>query len=372
MQDSEPTSADKGDDKGFVVVERPSARVVLPSNGNDADINGDTDGESQDEDFGGEVGEGDYLEDFPDDTEELELIHARLSSLACLRLERFGNYLKKLCLRQNAVSQLDPEVFGVLKELEELDLYDNKIKAVGDALNNLTKLTTLDLSFNLLRNIPENITHLTSLQTVYFVQNRISKINSIGSLGSTLRSLELGGNRIRHIEGLEELVNLEELWLGKNKVSKLENLSRLTNLKILSMQSNRITKIEGLEALINLEQLYLSHNGIEKLEGLENNSKLKTIDLGVNFIPAIENISHLTSLEELWLNGNKIPDLRALEPQLKSMAMLETIYLEGNPCQAAEGVNYRRKIMLALPQLKQIDATFVLPLCSRFSFNVSF
>ncbi|KAH7930192.1 L domain-like protein [Leucogyrophana mollusca] len=345
MQDSESISVNGGEDKDFVVVERPTARVVLPANGNGADVNGDTDDESHEDEEQGEVGEGDYLEDFPDDTEDLELIHARLSSLTCLRLERFGNYLKKLCLRQNAVSQLDPEVFGVLKKLEELDLYDNKIKTVGEALNELTNLTTLDLSFNLLRNVPEGISHLTSLKTVYFVQNRISKITSLESLGTTLRSLELGGNRIRHIEGLEALVNLEELWLGKNKLSKLE--------------SNRITKIEGLEMLVNLEELYLSHNGIERLEGLENNLKLKTLDLGTNFIPSIESISHLTSLEELWLNGNKIPTLQELEPQLQSIPTLETIYLEGNPCQQAEGANYRRKIALALPQVKQIDATYV-------------
>jgi hypothetical protein len=59
------------------------------------------------------------------------------------------------------------------------------------------------------------------------------------------------------------------------------------------------------------------------------------------------------------LNNNKITDLRALEPQLKNMTHLETIYLEGNPCQQVEGASYRRKIMLALPQVKQIDATSV-------------
>jgi len=104
-------------------------------------------------------------------------------------------------------------------------------------------------------------------------------------------------------------------------------------------------------------------------------NKLRTLDVGANFIPAIENISHLVSLEELWvcvvdcngtrisfygqLNNNKIPDLRALESQLKNLASLETIYLEGNPCQQAESTSYRRKIMLALPQVKQIDATYV-------------
>lgn len=57
------------------------------------------------------------------------------------------------------------------------------------------------------------------------------------------------------------------------------------------------------------------------------------------------------------MNGNKIPDLQTLEPHLGGLATLETLYLEANPCQTKDMTGYRRKIMLALPQLKQIDAT---------------
>jgi protein phosphatase 1 regulatory subunit 7 len=97
----------------------------------------------------------------------------------------------------------------------------------------------------------------------------------------------------KKIENLDSLVNLEELWLGKNKITKLEviipsssvflllthtsmlqNLSQLKRLKILSLQSNRITVIEGLEELTNLEELYLSHNGVKRLEGLDGNVRL--------------------------------------------------------------------------------------------------
>lgn len=94
------------------------------------------------------------------------------------------------------------------------------------------------------------------------------------------------------IEGLETLVNLEELWLGKNKITRLEvrcllvlsfgyassislkGLGTLKKLKILSIQSNRITKLEGLEELVDLDQLYLSHNGIKQIEGLEKNVRV--------------------------------------------------------------------------------------------------
>ncbi|KAH7884510.1 hypothetical protein F5I97DRAFT_1890018 [Phlebopus sp. FC_14] len=353
------------DDTDFVVVERPTARVSLPAKDPEIHDHDETDEESVDEDGGGN--NEDFLADFPDDTEELEVVNQRVKSLESFKLKRFAGHLKRLCLRQNAISALDLGMFEQLTKLEELDLYDNKIKTEGvsnssTGQDNLSSLCTLDLSFNLLKTIPDVLSRLTSLKTVYFVQNRISKITGLEALGASLTSLELGGNKIRRIEGLDALVNLEELWLGKNKLPMLENLGTLTKLRILSLQSNRITKIENLEKLQNLEELYLSHNGVEKLEGLEHNKQLKTLDLGMNFIRTIENISHLTLLEELWLNGNKIPDLGALEAQLKQITSLQTIYLEGNPCQEREGASYRRKIMLYLPQLRQIDATFAKPL----------
>lgn len=65
------------------------------------------------------------------------------------------------------------------------------------------------------------------------------------------------------IENLDELINLESLFLGKNKITKLDNLQFLTKLKLLSMQSNRIVTIANLEKLTNLEELYISHNGIQ-------------------------------------------------------------------------------------------------------------
>ncbi|KAF7978812.1 hypothetical protein HWV62_44587 [Athelia sp. TMB] len=335
---------------------KKTARVALPSAEpepeDDHEISEDELEEAHIENADDET---DFLGDFPDETDELNLLHQRIGNLKSLRLERFAKHLKRLCLRQNFISFLDPEVFSLLTEMEEMDFYDNKLKTVGDALNNMPKLTGLE------------------------------------SIGTTLRSLELGGNKIRvrspsglltlslkgaqRIENLDALVNLEELWLGKNKISKLENLGSLKRLKILSIQSNRITKIENLESLENLEDIYLSHNGITRLEGLDHNLKLKTLDLGSNFVPELENIAHLKCLEELWvrlifagqfhssivdpsqLNNNKITTLQTLEPQLHAASALETIYLEGNPVQETEGGNYRRKIKMALPQLSQIDAT---------------
>jgi protein phosphatase 1 regulatory subunit 7 len=54
---------------------------------------------------------------------------------------------------------------------------------------------------------------------------------------------------------------------------------------------------------------------------------------------------------------NKIPNLLDLDAELAPLPNLSTVYLEGNPCQQNEPTAYRRKIILAIPQIKQIDAT---------------
>lgn len=72
--------------------------------------------------------------------QELELVHCRLKNLDELRLPRFAAHLRRLCLRQNAISKLDPDTFHQLTKLEELDFYDNKIKDVGDAFDKMGQL----------------------------------------------------------------------------------------------------------------------------------------------------------------------------------------------------------------------------------------
>lgn len=64
-----------------------------------------------------------------------------------------------------------------------------------------------------------------------------------------------------------------------------------------------------------------------------------------------------TLLIMLQISHNKIANLQSVEKELKDISTLETVYLEGNPLHHIEGAHYRRKVILALPQLKQLDAT---------------
>jgi protein phosphatase 1 regulatory subunit 7 len=125
----------------------------LHTNSGDSDCDEEEEGEDAEEE------DGDPLAELPDETEvhitsgvyltdfssicdkELDLVHSRLSSLERLRLTRFASHLQRLCLRQNFITNLDPEIFSHLTKLVDLDLYDNKIRHIGDELNNLSQLT---------------------------------------------------------------------------------------------------------------------------------------------------------------------------------------------------------------------------------------
>jgi protein phosphatase 1 regulatory subunit 7 len=296
----------------------------------------------------------DLLDEYEDNEDEINLIHCRITSIPALRLERFTK-LERLCLRQNQLSTVElPE--SLAPTLYEVDLYDNVIAHIK-GFDAFTELTSLDLSFNKIKHI-KRLNHLTKLKDLYFVQNKISAIEGLEGL-INLRMLELGANRIRTLENLETLTGLEELWLGKNKITEIKGLDTLTNLKILSIQSNRLTSITGLSSLPNLEQLHISHNALTSLSGLESNTNLRVIDISSNPIDHLTGLSQLTHLEELWASYCKIGDFAEIERELKDKEELETVYFEGNPLQLRQPALYRNKVRLALPQVKQIDATFV-------------
>lgn len=137
----------------------------------------------------------------------------------------------------------------------------------------------------------------------------------------------------------------------------MQNLDHLSNLRILSIQSNRLTSLFGLSSLKKLEELYVSHNAITDLSGLENNPSLRVFDFSNNQVSKLEHLSSLEQLEELWASNNQLSNFDEVERELKEKKNLETVYFEGNPLQMKGPAVYRNKVRLAIPHIKQIDAS---------------
>jgi hypothetical protein len=186
-------------------------------------------------------------------------------------------------------------VIAELKNLTTLDLSDNEISEIPDAIAELKNLTTLDLSDNEISEIPDAIAKLKNLTELFLYDNQISEIPDIISELKNLKVLHLGRNQINEIsDAIAELKNLTGLYLRGNKISKIPDaISELKNLTTLDLSSNQISEIPV--AILELKIL-------------------KTLDLGNNQISEIpEKIIQLENLER------------------DQYGMIEGINIKGNP-----------------------------------------
>lgn len=113
--------------------------------------------------------------------------------------------------------------------------------------------TVLDASYNKIREI-ECVSNLRNLQRLYLASNRLTEIKGLDNCES-LTYLDLGSNRIRvcltadtncarthwafeqKMQNLAGLTQLRELWLGKNRIESIsDELCCLTSLVRLDLQ----------------------------------------------------------------------------------------------------------------------------------------
>lgn len=332
--------------------------------------------------------------------EVVEVSNVRLFNLYEMEL----NALKKcssLILRKNLIHELRPPLPDHLAaRLEELDLFDNKIRKIGsffhscltfaegeaeedkkddegkeedeDALprgailrevpNAFPCIVKLDLSYNQIKRISGLDCLGGTLKELYLVENRIKTISGLEALVN-LELLELGGNQIREIgSSLETLVNLKQLWIGKNKIRSLgTSLHNLHQLELLSLQANRLTEIapenfpDGFHPL--LKEVFFSENGIEVMENLPLHAA-KLIDFSFNpmstLSEAVLNVENVPELEEFWITDARVKDWSEVSKLACFATTLRTVYLERNPIE--EDRRYRDKVYQELPFLYQIDS----------------
>jgi len=125
----------------------------------------------------------------------------------------------------------------------------------------------------------------------------------------------------------------------------------------LSIQANRISSLDGLQDLPQLQELYISDNLLTSLEPLHQNPELAILDVQNNPLSSLRGVGALKQLENLWASNCKLSSFADLENELKDKEQLSEVYFEGNPLQTQNEVLYRNKVRLALPQVTKIDAS---------------
>ncbi|KAH0517179.1 Leucine-rich repeat-containing protein 9 [Microtus ochrogaster] len=128
--------------------------------------------------------------------------------------------------------------------------------------------------------------------------------------------------------------SLEVLHLGYNGICNLVQLqlNRLRNLKFLFLQGNEISQVEGLDNLIVLQELVVDHNRIRAFNdsAFAKPSSLLTLHLEENRLRELGKLQSLVKLEKLFLGYNKIQEIAELE-KLDVIPSLRELTVYGNP-----------------------------------------
>ncbi|XP_026842293.1 toll-like receptor 7 [Drosophila persimilis] len=221
-------------------------------------------------------------------------VFARLQTLETLRLEA----CKLLQLPNNAFEGL-----GTLKTLR-LSSHNAEwgparaLELYPDSLNGLKQLTELDMSDNNLRALPAGfLCPVGNLQALNLTHNRIRTAEQLGfadmncSGGSELQLLDASHNELRSITeswGISRLRRLQHLNLQHNNISELsgEALAGLASLRIVNLSNNHLETLpEGLFAgSKELREIHLQHNELYELpKGLFHRlEQLLVVDLSGN------------------------------------------------------------------------------------------
>ena len=196
------------------------------------------------------------------------------------------------------------------------------------------QLSVVDADF--LRRFP-------NLEDVDLSGNRIAHLNGLEHLPQ-LRRLTLGGNRLETVSGLEHLTQLTDLDLSGNQLEQMpDGVEQLAQLTSLDLSFNQIAGLDDrIGQLANLENLQLRGNLLGTVPStLGNLAQLRILNLGANRLQVVpEHLSQLSRLTQLYLQDNAITLDAQGQLRLEWFARLEILSLEGNPLGALPQLRY--------------------------------
>lgn len=219
-----------------------------------------------------------------------------------------------------------------------------------------------------------------------------------------LKNLEIIGQGVKSLKGVEQLKNLEKLGLYANNIKggQLMYVKDLTQLKSLDLAENKLLEIPNgaFDNLVNLEELVLDHtgintldknmmsklvslrdllieeNGFTNLDFLEDNTSIKNILFRENKIKDISGVRNNKNLEMFWGGDNEVSDISVLKGQkelnyfsmknnkisdisaLKDSTKLTNVYLSKNQItdiSALEGKSFIKSMELDHNKISNIE-----------------
>ena len=183
--------------------------------------------------------------------------------------------------------------------------------------------------------------NMTSLSLVYESIKSISEIVDNLPNPAVMKYLCLNENKLINLNGVEKLINLEELQVNFNQIEKIENISELNNLKKFWICENKIKTIENLP--INITNFWVANNLIENIpEDFDKYKELEFLNIAGNFISDLKDIFTLEKLKSL-----------------KKLYLSDINFGENPICQYS---NYRQILIHTFKDLELLDQVKITPM----------
>ncbi|TDG52085.1 hypothetical protein AWZ03_001366 [Drosophila navojoa] len=286
---------------------------------------------------------------------ELDMRHCRIKHVSweCFLA---ADKLKILLLSDNAISELDENVFNYATGLEFIFLNNNRLSRLHpDAFKGLQQLRHLDLNDNRLEELPEGLfADLSMLHHLTIANNRLRSIsNDLLAKNERLQTIILQGNHLRqlgeyafssapkllvldvsHNEPLEVLVlNLSSGYLLASNCS-LHRVNIFGVVNNVDLGDNRVQELyfTSSEAL---EDLVLRNNSLVQLATLSQVPRLRRLNVANN--------PNLRELPSEW----ETPKLERLD--------LSNTGLEQLPQAVLRGMPQLRKLNVSVNKISDID-----------------
>ncbi|KAF9162298.1 hypothetical protein DFQ26_003689 [Actinomortierella ambigua] len=146
----------------------------------------------------------------------------------------------------------DSEITQALKmwpQLRHFSAQDNALPALAhsETFSFAVNIVSLDLSHNLLISPPLGLIHLFNLHTLNLSYNMLTHVQQIYQILGNIAVLDLRGNRLESLCGLERLWNLEKVDVRENHLDEAAEVGRLAALpgiREVWSESNPFCKIQ--------------------------------------------------------------------------------------------------------------------------------
>ncbi|XP_051003310.1 leucine-rich repeat-containing protein 9 [Acomys russatus] len=283
-----------------------------------------------------------------------DLFGGRLTSDMVAERQGHSNFLQMQDLNwtSSSIRTVDLIPIDHFRNVTNVNLQNNNLTSFSGLIY-LPNVKVLSLNYNHIESIMPRLkpqTHLSSRQLLY------QKVPSsgYGQQGASKLNRDSVSN-----ENLPPIMqSLEVLHLGYNGICNLVQLqlNRLINLKFLFLQGNEISQVEGLDNLVVLQELVVDHNRIRAFNdsAFAKPSSLLTLHLEENRLRELGKLQSLVKLEKLFLGYNKIQDIAELE-KLDVIPSLRELTVYGNPI--CRKMMHRHVLIFRLPNLQMLDGT---------------